>query len=98
MNCKQGDLALMTKGVYARGMIVVCESYVGLRHHRRRDGSLTPLRPCWRVSPPIPAWSGKLSDLVADEDLRPIRDNDGEDEILRLAGKPNMKEDSTCPA
>lgn len=36
-------------------------------------------------------------DSVVDALLRPIRPGDGEDEILRIAGKPVSKEDSCKP-
>lgn len=76
MNCKQGDLAVVVRSYNGQhGAIVEC---VQLFEH-----PLFPGEPCWEVRPPL-----LLGAWCHDDQLRPLRDNDGEDEILRLVGKP----------
>lgn len=86
MNCKQGDLAVVVgipTGKVSReiGKIVKCKSLT--KSWAGVD--------CWILEDPIPApYLGPRIMLlaVADQDLRPLRGDPGEDEILRIAGKP----------
>lgn len=75
MNCKQGDLAIVIRSVRGNeGKIVRCVS---------------PLKiiEAWTVEPDFnPEVLGIPT--FPDAWLRPIRDQDGEDEMLRIAGKP----------
>src|ERR1700740_2251704 len=90
MNCKQGELAVVKcqqSEAYGR-MVEVCE-LLGT-HPRSIDPS-----PHWWVKPcgwtPAVEWVelDKLGRfLFPDSRLRPIRDQPGEDETLRIAGKP----------
>lgn len=88
MNCKPGDLAVIVRcraqenlGRYVS--VVDAGALPGSWLVRSAGGPLmgAPLgnqrffTPCAELN----AW---------DSDLRPIRDNDGEDEILRIAGLP----------
>lgn len=97
MNCKQGDLAIVVRSVAGNaGKIVRCEKFVPNLKLVGRDGR-TGSGPGWAIDPPLPGWSGRLTYRAFDSALRPIRDSDGEDEILRIAGKPTVKEKATCP-
>ena len=81
MNCKKGDLAFVVrKG--NEGLIVRCLS--------RFDGPWKESKYCrgWWVDPPVPNDLGEVWPKIADKNLRPIRDSDGEDEMLRLVGRP----------
>ena len=77
MNCKQGDLAVIVKVIPGIG----AEQYIG------------KIIRCERLFSPLAWW---LPDdfgchlAVLDAHLRPIRDNDGEDEMVRIAGKPEQ--------
>lgn len=77
MNCKKGDLAVYVgRDIKCLGMIVRCVR-------------LFPFADAWMTDPALPKDDGSGPALgVWDKNLRPIRDNDGEDEILRIAGKP----------
>jgi hypothetical protein len=88
MNCKQGDLAIVVKSEAGNeGKIVRCVRLIGERDLIGRSGDV--LRGAvWEIDVPLPDWGGRLFPTVSDDQLRPIRDNDGEDEILRIAGKP----------
>lgn len=83
MNCKQGDLAMVVRvshavNNWALGQIVRCVSYEKLSDI---DG--------WRLEEGITHADSTLEWYwIADFCLRPIRDNEGEDEILRIAGIP----------
>jgi hypothetical protein len=87
MNCKPGDLAVIVRGTYAVGRIVTCVRYAGRRTFKQRHRLSEPAD-SWQIDPPVPGWRGALVNHVRDADMRPIRDNVGEDEILRIAGKP----------
>jgi hypothetical protein len=84
MNCKQGDLAVyvglvpevLGTIVQVVGLKLICDV-----------GHMGGAGPAWFVDPPI-KHSGQLWVSVLDSALRPIRDNDGADETLAWAGKP----------
>lgn len=88
MNCKPGDLAVIVRSrVGNAGRIVRCVEYAG-EFRYLMYGVLEPERcASWRIDPPIPAYDGTLTDLIKDSALRPIRDNDGEDQTLTWAPK-----------
>ena len=77
MNCKQGDLA----------------RYVG-RHKQHYGKIVLIVAPhpyaigAWLHEPELPTDDGESANSVWDYAVRPIRDQDGEDEMLRIAGKP----------
>lgn len=78
MNCKRGDLAMYV-GKKAR--------YGAITRVIRRKDWFDEM--AWEVDPPIPDGpSSHNPKWVADIALRPIRDSDGTDEMLRIAGKP----------
>lgn len=77
MNCKPGDLAVVV-GAFNNtkfiGCIVRCKkSFFNVK--RGEYG--------WQVDRNLGGYVG-----IADKHLKPIRDNDGEDESLTWAGKP----------
>jgi hypothetical protein len=94
MNCKPGDLAVMCRGP-------VEEKNVGIM---LRVLSLDPRDSTWtfeQASRPVQFFIGSRevgafgssaeaggNAWVDDRELRPIRDNDGDDETLTWAGKP----------
>jgi hypothetical protein len=90
MNCKPGDLAVIVKAVNPAnlGQIVRCVSLLP----RWACAYPTGYRfaDCWRTEQPFRGWDGTLSTVCPDEALRPIRDQDGEDETLTWAGKPEQ--------
>lgn len=81
MNCKQGDLAIVIRGA-AVGAIVRCIE--------RYDGPWLEFafEPGWRLDKALPTLCGITHPYRVDAYLRPIRDNDGEDEMIRIAGRP----------
>ena len=90
MNCKPGDLAVIVRSAdgQAVGRIVEC---------LRIEGAHSELGPMWRVKTSgkgVVTIHGTLAVFfhMPDSWLRPIRDNDGEDEILRIVGKPQTVE------
>ncbi len=87
MRCKQGDIAMIVYSKYSPeclGDIVRC-----VRFEPGPDGL-----PAWRIDRKL--HNGKQvgpslkveGDWWGDETLRPIRGRLGEDEMLRIAGKP----------
>jgi hypothetical protein len=89
MNCKQGDLAIAVTACFGK---------------RRNIGTLVRINSLHSASPPVwnytilnwcvcdgvnypPGTEGRSDDKY----LRPLHDNDGEDEILRIAGYPNKE-------
>ena len=88
MNCKQGDIAVIVRSAGSNvGKIVRCVSLIPMHTFYLPDGSLVH-GPSWVVEPPVRGWNGDSIPGVRDALLRPIRDSDGEDEMLRLAGLP----------
>jgi len=89
MNCKKGDLAVIVVSMtrpHSVGKIVTC---VSLKPCPRTGA------PAWIIDPPVGkevfvhgAW--RAGDWIEDKCLRPIRPNDGEDETLTWAGKPEQ--------
>lgn len=92
MNCKPGDLAIVLNANYMKriiGRIVTCLEVapVGLEFFNELDR-------VWTTASEPEVWivdDGKHRWLHADCRLRPIRDSDGEDEILRIAGYPHKE-------
>lgn len=86
MNCKQGDLAIHVGGSWGikspnLGKIVRCVRFIG------EIPGWKDLR--WEIEGgPIVGPKGEHLRHAADKYLRPIRDNPGEDEMLRIVGKP----------
>lgn len=85
LNCKPGDLAMVVRvtnreNEWMLGHIVRCAQFEALRG---RSG--------WILEDGL-THSGTVFEWfwVADDCLRPIRDQDGEDEMLRIAGLPNV--------
>jgi len=74
MNCKPNDLAVISyPGNSYDGYIVRCVQFVGGEHNY------------WRIDRLLPE---QAQPWIADCILRPIRDQDGEDQTLTWAGKP----------
>lgn len=83
LNCKLGDLAVIVRSDSGNeGAVVVClEMYVGQWANGNYEAG-------WLVDRWLPCRSGGQTRHVADRKLRPLRDGDGEDEMLRIAGRP----------
>lgn len=99
MNCKQGDMAIR---VQTGQLVDVVRLFVGEENFTDIAGTSFPFihsgAPAWVVSSiggPLevlcagPANGAKFMIFpISDKALKPIRDADGEDEMLRIAGKP----------
>lgn len=94
MRCKVGDLAMILRSTLGNeGRVVEVAKFLG---------DLTPttkprlMRNCWGVrghvisSPLNDEWVAYhgIDGFFEDDALRPIRDQPGEDEMLRITGKP----------
>lgn len=92
MNCRKGDIAIVVKS-YAgnEGKILTC-----LRLATEDEVSKLNLNPLrghyWVTDVLINYTDGSKGHLCADCNLKPLRDSDGEDEILTKVGKPNQSE------
>jgi hypothetical protein len=88
MNCKQGDLAVIVRSHAGNeGKLVRCLELIGLRCWFEADGSVSTLW-TWRIDTPLFNAEGELFPDIADDQLRPIRPGEGDDETLSWAGKP----------
>jgi hypothetical protein len=87
MNCKQGDLAVFVRSEAGNeGVIVRC---LRLATTKELADNLFPVDvPRWVVDRGINTTWGRFLPFASDKSLRPIRPGDGEDEMLRIAGKP----------
>jgi hypothetical protein len=90
MNCKQGDLAIFVNNSAGNiGKIVRClELDLSTRDV---DGKRWISTPRWKTDQVFKATDGSWINSAADVHLRPIRDNDGQDEMIRIAGLPLEK-------
>ena len=92
MNCKKGDLAIITRKapLEPRSLGAIVE--IVRRGLDMKFPQLEGLHPSWEVQSktPLVMHNGVVSQyfIVPDAFLRPIRDSDGEDEMLCIAGKP----------
>ena len=87
LNCKKGDLAVIVNSAAGNeGKIVRCLDYIGLCEWDHIDG--VRLNETWRIDQKLPPFDGFDDDTIEDHRLRPLRDSEGEDEVLRLVGKP----------
>lgn len=77
MRCKQGDLAFVVSGKDA-GAVVKCLQMIG---------EVGQEKDVWETDKAL-AWNFGDFFMCPDSILRPIRDNDGQDEMLRIVGKP----------
>lgn len=85
MNCKEGDLAVVVRdNCGSLGKIVRCirlfESARWLNFDDTQYSS-----PTWLVDTVAPDGDGALIPYFEDRNLRPLRDNPGEDETLTWA-------------
>ena len=92
MNCKPRDLAVFVRSRAGNlGLIVRCLSFVPA-------GTVLGNGICesdgWITDVTVMQTRGMRICYAEDKNLRPIRDQDGEDEMIRIAGKPKTKEHS----
>ncbi len=105
MNCKQGDLAYITREPYLGHFVTVLRWSPegndtlpdGFPAQNRNGGGWICEKACgtFHVTVIDRGLAGKRYTpyaVIADRHLRPIRDADGEDEILRIAGLPKELE------
>lgn len=99
MNCKQGDLAVYVgRPVYAIDDASgdrVCVVRAGMIF-RCVEPTVLLCEPAWKIDPVhvnivFPSGSTFEADIDActDDDLRPLRESDGEGEMQRIAGLPS---------
>ena len=94
MNCKQGDLAVVVRSRHSNaGRVMTCLCIATTEELVATFGSTMTIHdPIWRVDVPL-LWINAFRERIevlyaADEALRPLRDSEGEDEMLRIAGLP----------
>lgn len=99
MNCKQGDLAIVMSSIVPNspniGKIVRCLEFIPANTTIRIPGRVTACDG-WLTDVPLVQFNmlgiaHGQDNFAADKFLRPIRDNDGEDETLTWAGKPEAE-------
>jgi hypothetical protein len=89
MNCKQGDVAIIVSASQGRaeyiGKILTCIRFVGIG----RYAATSRFNDFWATDLPQPFG---VNVHVSDSILRPLRDSDKQDEMLRITGLPKTKE------
>lgn len=87
-NCKVGDLAIQVKSACGNeGRIMTCIEFLPNHEWYYPDGSIV-IEDGWITDNFGPNVFGFMSNRIQDSLLRPIRPSDGEDEMIRIAGKP----------
>lgn len=98
MNCQPGDLAVLVSKGNATGAIAAAIAKaigipVRLTHLRAPDHCTCSVSMVWNFETPIlvsaPGVTFEITG-ASDDVLRPLRDNDGTDETLIWAGKPQQ--------
>jgi hypothetical protein len=97
MNCERGDIAIVVKGYNNLSKVLTCIRLVPMIEVQVALACKGLAPKCsegnyWEVDVPI-MWSDGVKydtlNYIPDSFLRPIRDSDGEDEMVKLLGKPN---------
>ena len=86
LNCKEGDLAVVVRSATGKtvGQIVACVKLARIPGLYNADRSLSR-GAVWETDWYHPTVTGGIGNFVMDADLRPLRDNPGEDETLTWA-------------
>lgn len=99
LNCRAGDLAVIVKSKCGNeGKIVRCKRLLNLGEYVDSECRTSSIEishlgehTCWETDTPT-VWSDGLEYKAAkDWNLRPLRGDEGEDEMLRIAGLPNKE-------
>lgn len=91
LNCKPGDLAIVVKSHAGNeGKVVRCLELQALCKLQQPDGSYFT-GPAWVIDQGLVSWGGVVMHLTPDDFLRPLRDDDGVDEMLVRTGLPNKE-------
>lgn len=93
LNCKQGELAVVVRS-YAgnEGAVVTCVELIPRWTRVAPDGWGCKTGPAWVTDRVFRNVIGGHGSIVPDDQLRPLRDGDGDDEMLRIAGRPQERE------
>lgn len=90
MNCKQGDLAVIVRSASGNeGRILTCLRVAPrskVRSEGFTDGDWTGV--VWETDAFLADTWGEGTSLYPDARLRPLRNSEGEDEMLKLVGLP----------
>lgn len=87
MNCKPGDLAVIVQSIHGQhGALISVEKDSGRRDNGQHWWLCKALQTI-RCSNGKFIHAGDFG-YAADANIRPLRDSDGEDEMLRIVGKP----------
>ncbi len=88
LRCRPGDLAVIVRSYAGNdGVTVTCLRLIPNWTRQSPFGGLHT-GPGWVTDRWLRKHNGMYGNIVADDCLRPIRDSDGPDEMLRIAGKP----------
>lgn len=87
-NCAKGDIARITRSAAGnRDKIVTCVKPIGPMKVLWPDDKFT-VEFIWEIDRDLPRMDGQTTRMIPDSCLQPIRDLPGEDEALRLSGRP----------
>ena len=88
-NCKQGELARIVRSQAGnRDKIVQCVRAIGPKRVLHADDTFT-VEFLWEIDRDLPNIAGQMQRVMADSDLRPIKDQPGDDETFTIAGRPH---------
>ncbi len=95
MNCEPGDIAVIVSAKATGNTANICRKAIGrvvrVKRLRASTSRYCYASEVWEFEEPFKIrYQGKTYTVTgcADDALRPIRDNDGEDETLTWAGHP----------
>lgn len=91
MNCKQGDIAVVIRAINTKNIGRVCQCLKHKREARMMPSGDSGIFDCWETDQAFEDWTGRADHSMEDMNLKPLRDTDGVDEMLRITGKPKEK-------
>ena len=89
LNCKPGDLAVVVRSYCKNeGRILTCVRLAAADELASRGHFDWMLEPVWVTDSELRCSDGGTTRFYPDGRLRPLRDSEGEDEVLRMVGRP----------
>lgn len=92
MNCEQDDVAIVVRAINPNNLGKICRCLKLIPNEPMLDpDGVLRLYNVWETDTVFEGWNGQEGTDIDDQSLKPLRDSEGEDEMLRISGKPVKK-------
>jgi hypothetical protein len=89
LNCKQGEIAIVVQSNAGNeGRVLTCLHLASRKQCEAESLGWWTAGAVWVTDADLMCNDGTTTRLYPDSRLRPLRDSEGEDEVLRLVGRP----------